>query len=144
MDGGPKNEVTFFWLEIMFCQSSAQNKLAGMYRGPMVITAIKRQDLVKFRCLITNKKLYGACESFETLKEPGTYLKTLIAADLEEFCGEDYRTFWCWKEPQEMEVLSTLAWLRFTRRHYVGLGSKVKDLAALEECSKEIPHLKLG
>ena len=30
------------------------NKVAGIYRGPMVITSIDRPDLVKVRNLITN------------------------------------------------------------------------------------------
>ena len=39
---------------------------------------------------------------------PREKIEELVAADL----NEDYRALWCRKEPQEMEVSSTLAGLR--------------------------------
>ena len=56
--GGPKNsEVTKFAAGdyvLLRYPNVPPNKLAGMYRGPMVITAIDRPDLVKVSDLITN------------------------------------------------------------------------------------------
>ena len=60
MDGGPKkSEVTKFSsgdYVLLTYLTRPPNKLAGMYRGPMVITSIDRPDLVKVRDLITNKE----------------------------------------------------------------------------------------
>jgi len=60
VDGGPKNlEVTKFAVGdyvLLTYPNRPPNKLAGMYRGPVVITVMDRQDLVKVRDLITNKE----------------------------------------------------------------------------------------
>ncbi len=58
-DGGPKNlQVTKFAAGdyvLLTYPNRPPNKLAGMYRSPMVITSMDRPDLVKVRDLITNK-----------------------------------------------------------------------------------------
>ena len=42
------------------CPFDWANKLADIYRRPMVVTSIDRPDLVKVRDLITNKESKGA------------------------------------------------------------------------------------
>ena len=60
MDGGPKNsEVTKFLAGdyvLLTYPNRPPNKLAGMYRGPIIITSIDRPDLVKVRELFTNNE----------------------------------------------------------------------------------------
>ena len=46
------------------------NKLAGMYRGPMVITAIDRRDLVKVRDVFTNKESMAHANRLRPFKHP--------------------------------------------------------------------------
>ena len=89
VDGGPKNlEVTKFAPgEANVSQSSAQ-QVAGMYRGPKVVTSIDRPDLIKVRDLITSKESMVLANRIRTFKHPKEKIETLAATDLEEFYVE--------------------------------------------------------
>ena len=54
------------------------NKLAGMYRGPMVITSMDRPDLVKVRDLITNKESMVHANRLRPFKHPKSMSKEQI------------------------------------------------------------------
>ena len=56
------------------------NKLAGMYKSPMVITSIDRPDLIKVRDLITNKEFMVHANRNRPFKHPKS---TLAATDLD-------------------------------------------------------------
>ena len=101
------------------------NKLAGMYRGPMVITVMDRPDLVKVEDLITNRESLvhaSRLRPFKHLKDMSAEkIESLVAADLDEFYVEKVIGHTgAGKNP--MEVQSSLAWIRARRRHHVGLG----------------------
>ena len=68
------------------------NKLADMYRGPMVITAMDRPDLVKVRDLITNLESMVPAKRIIPFKHPMSMpkekIETLVATDLDEFYVE--------------------------------------------------------
>jgi len=73
VDGGPKNsEVTKFSAGdyvLLTYPNRLPNKLAGMYRGPMVIS-IDRLDLVKVRDIITNKESMVHANRLRPFKHP--------------------------------------------------------------------------
>ena len=123
------------------------NKLAGMYRGPMVITSIDLPDLIKVRDLVTNKESMVHANRICPFKHPKSMpkkkIETLAATDLDEFDAEKnighsgtgknpkkwkFRVRWLGYEPEDDTMLD---W------------APVKDLAALDEYSKE-NHLNLG
>jgi len=74
VDGGPKkSEVAKFLAGdyvLLTYPNRPPNKLAGMYRGPMVITAIDHPDLVKVRDLITNKESMVHANRLRPFKHP--------------------------------------------------------------------------
>ena len=65
------------------------NKLAGMYRGPMVVTVMDRPDLVLVKDLITNRKSLVHTSRLRPFKHPKHMstekIESLVAADLDEF-----------------------------------------------------------
>ena len=96
VDDGPKNsEVTKFSAGDYVLRTYSNrppNKLAGMYRDPMIKTAIDRPDLVKVRDLITNKESVVHANRLRPFKHPKNMsreqIEALIAADLDEFYVE--------------------------------------------------------
>ena len=68
------------------------NKLAGMYRGPMIITSIDRPDLINAMDLITNKESMVHANRIRPFKHPKSIpkekIETLAATDLDEFYVE--------------------------------------------------------
>ena len=124
------------------------NKLAGMYRGSMVITVMDRPDLVKVKDLITNRKSLVHASRLRPFKHPkdmsAEKIESLVAEDLDEFYVEKiightgtgknpkrwkFRVRWRDYEPEDDTMLDWAA---------------VKDLAALDDYSKENPNLNLG
>ena len=120
------------------------NKLAGMYRGPMVITVMDRPDLVKVKDLITNRESLVHAIRLRPFKHPKDMSEKIgsLVADLDEFYVEKvigrtgknpkiwkFRVRWRRYEPEDDTMLDWAA---------------VTDLAALDEYSKENPHLNLG
>jgi len=89
---GPKNlEVTKFAsgdYVLPTYLNCPPNKLAGMYRGPMVITSIDRPDLIKVRDLITNLKSMEHANRICPFKHSKSMSKekieTFAATDLDE------------------------------------------------------------
>ena len=74
VDGGPKNlEVTKFAAGdyvLLTYPNRPPNKLAGMYGGTMVITAMDCPDLVKVRDLVTNKESVVHANLLRPFKHP--------------------------------------------------------------------------
>jgi hypothetical protein len=68
------------------------NKLAGLYRGPLVIVAIDRPDLIKVRDLISNKISLVHTDRVRPFKHPKTMTlaeaTALAAVDMDEFYVE--------------------------------------------------------
>jgi hypothetical protein len=152
VDGGRKDqEITNFSVGdyvLLTYPNRPPNKLAGMYRGPMVITAMDRPDLVKVKDLITNRESLVHASRLRPFKHPkdmsAEKIESLVAADLDEFYVEKiightgagknpkrwkFRVRWRGYEPEDDTMLDWAA---------------VKDLAALDDYSKENPHLNLG
>jgi hypothetical protein len=86
VDGGPKNlEVTKFAAGdyvLLTYPNRPPNTLAGMYRDPMVITAMDRPDLVKVRDLITNKESMVHANRIHQFKHPKSMPKEKIEGRL--------------------------------------------------------------
>ena len=61
-----------------------------MYRGPMVITAIDRPDLVKVRDLIIKREsmVYATFQASQDM--PRKEIESLVATDLDEFNVQKY------------------------------------------------------
>jgi hypothetical protein len=68
------------------------NKLAGLYRGPMIITGIDRPDLIRVNDLITNRESVVHTSPLRVFRHPKTMTMaeatTLAAVDLDEFYVE--------------------------------------------------------
>jgi hypothetical protein len=145
------SEVTKFSIGdfvLLSYPSRPPNKLAGLYRGPMIITSIDRPDIIQVRDLITNKLSMvhtSRLRAFRHPKEMTTEEAAALAAtDLDEFHvesivdhegeGKDpkkwkFRVRWLGYEPEDD------TWLKW---------SAVKDLEALDTYSQANPHLNLG
>ena len=67
----------------------APNKLAGLYRGPLVITAIERPDLIKIKDLVTNRESLVHASRLRLFQHPPDMSREemvdLAAIDLDEF-----------------------------------------------------------
>ena len=128
---------------VLLTYPNPPNKLAGMYRGPMVITSIDRLDLIKVRDLITNKESMVHANRilpFKHIKSmPKEKIETLTATDLDEFYVEKsighsgtgknpkkwkFRVRWLVYEPEDDSMLDWAA---------------VKDLAAWTSIVRRIP-----
>jgi hypothetical protein len=113
------------------------NKLAGLYRGPMVIHAIDRPDLIQVRDLTDNKISLVHASRLKVFRHPAEMTEeeaaALAAVDMDEFyvesiidhtgSGRDpkkwsYRVRWAGYEPEDD---SWLPW------------KSVKDLEALDK-----------
>ena len=68
------------------------NKLAGMYRSPMVFTVMDHPDLVKVKDLITNYESLVHASRLRPFKHPkdmsAEKIESSVAADLDEFYVE--------------------------------------------------------
>jgi hypothetical protein len=124
------------------------DKLSGLYRGPLVITAMERQDIVKVLDLVTNKTMDVHLDRLKKYHHsaeatPAEVLE-VAAADKEEYVVEKivdhreegrkpknwmFRVRWHGYEPSED------TWLPW---------KEVKDLAAMDVYSQEHPELSLG
>jgi hypothetical protein len=123
------------------------NKLSGLYRGPMVITAIERPDIMKVRDLLSNKIMSVHTSRVKPFRHPKEFnLDDAIAlamVDLDEFhvesivdhegTGKDpkrwkYRVRWTGYEPEED------TWLPW---------SSVKELSVMDEYRDTHPELKI-
>ena len=90
--GGPRDvEVTKFSAGDnvpLTYPNHSPNKLAGMYRGPRVITVMDRPDLVKVKDLITNPESLVHASRLRPFKHPKDMsvdkIESLVAADLNE------------------------------------------------------------
>jgi hypothetical protein len=73
--------------------SRPPNKLAGLYRGPMVISAIDRPDLIRVRDLITDKTSLVHTSRLVPYRHPADMTeeeaRELAAADMDEFFVEE-------------------------------------------------------
>ena len=63
-----------------------QNKLAGMYRGPIVITVMDCPDLVKVKDLFTNRESLVHASRLR----PFTHPKDMSAEMIESLVATDY------------------------------------------------------
>ena len=90
------------------------NKLAGIYRGPMAITAIDQPDLVKVRDLITNKESMvhanRICPLYRSM--PKEQIEALAATDLDEFYVEQIIGHSVTGKNPKKWKFRVLAWIR--------------------------------
>lgn len=124
------------------------NKLAGLYRGPLLVVSKERDDIVELLDLISNKKFHAHMDRimpFTTSPEVSqSQLLELAGIDLDEFVvdfivdhrenGRNHRDWeflvrWNGYEPTED------TWLPW---------SEVRNLAALDVYSQAHPELNLG
>jgi hypothetical protein len=124
------------------------NKLSGLYRGPLIVLAKERDDILDLLDLVTNKRIQVHVERlvpFETSPDvTPAQLVELAGIDVDEFVvdhiidhrenGRQHRHWeflvrWQAYEPSED---SWLPW------------RDVKDLAAMDVYSREHPELNLG
>jgi hypothetical protein len=116
------------------------NKLAGLYRGPLVITAIDRPDMIKVRDLISNKESVVHTSRLRVFRHPTEMTLeeaiALAAVDLDEFFVESIiRHTGTGKDPKRWNYL--VRWLGYEEGDDSWLRwSAVKDLAALEEYAR--------
>jgi len=90
VDGGPKNsELPKFAAGdyvLLTYPNRPPNKLAGMYRGPLVITLMDPPDLIKVRDLISNKESMVHANRIRPFKHPKSMpkekIETLASTDL--------------------------------------------------------------
>jgi hypothetical protein len=72
--------------------SRPPNKLAGLYRGPLVITAIDRPDMITVKDLISNKESVVHTSRLRVFRHPTEFTLqeaiALAAVDLDEFYVE--------------------------------------------------------
>jgi hypothetical protein len=121
--------------------SRPPNKLAGLYRGPMIISSIDRPDLIKVRDLITDKISMVHASRVIPFRHPKTLTeeeaRALAAVDMDEFYVREivehrgggtnpkkweYRVRWLGYEPEDD------TWLPY---------KSVKDLEALDKYAKD-------
>ena len=96
VDGGFRDiEVTKFSAGdyvLLTYPNHRPKKLAGMYRGPMVVMVMDHPDLVKVKDLITNRESLVHASRLRPFKHPEDMLvekiESLVAADLDEFYVE--------------------------------------------------------
>ena len=141
-DSGPIEVLGFQVGQFVLLQypNRPPNKLAGLYRGPMIITAIDRPDLIKVKDLITNRESVVHTSRLRVFRHPKNMTlaeaTALAAVDLDEFYVEKivdhqgpakrhkewkYRVRWLGYEPEDD---SWLPW------------AQVKDLSALDDYCK--------
>jgi hypothetical protein len=113
------------------------NKLAGLYRGPLVITAIDRPDMIRIKDLITNKESIVHTSRLRVFRHPKEMTLeeaiALAAVDLDEFYVEKVVSHEeKGKNPKNWKYL--VRWLGYEEGDDSWLNwSAVKDLEALEE-----------
>ena len=68
------------------------NKLAGLYRGPLIIVAIERPDIITVKDLISNKVMKVHTSRLRLFRHPANMgteeISALAAVDLDEFYVE--------------------------------------------------------
>jgi hypothetical protein len=117
--------------------SRPPNKLAGLYRGPLVTTAIDRPDMITVKDLISNKESVVHTSRLRVFRHPTEFTLqeaiALAAVDLDEFYVEKIvRHVEMGKNPKKWKYL--VRWLGYEEGDDSWLDwTAVKDLEALEE-----------
>jgi hypothetical protein len=128
--------------------SRPPNKLAGLYRGPLVIVAIDRPDLIKVRDLISNKISMVHTDRVRPFKHPKTMTlaeaTALAAVDMDEFYVE--KIVYVEKNGKNKKKWRfKIRWLGYEPDDDTWLGwDAVKNLQALDEFVEQSddPELK--
>jgi hypothetical protein len=113
------------------------NKLAGLYRGPLVITAIDRPDMITVKDLISNKESVVHTSRLRVFRHPSDFdLREAIAlasVDLDEFYVEKIvRHVEMGTNKKKWKFL--VRWLGYEEGDDSWLNwAQVKDLVALDE-----------
>jgi hypothetical protein len=117
------------------------HKLAGLYRGPMVIQSIDRPDLIKVRDLLNNKISLVHTSRLRVFNHPADMTEeeatALAAVDLDEFYVEKIVGHTgTGRNPKRMEF--KVRWLGYEPEDDTWMPWKsVKDLEALEVYARE-------
>ena len=81
--------MTKFSIGVLAYPSRPPNKLAGLYRGPMITTSIDRSEIIQVRDLITNKLSMVHTNRLRVFRHPKKMTMeedaALAATDLDEF-----------------------------------------------------------
>jgi hypothetical protein len=124
------------------------NKLAGLYRGPMIRVGIDRPDLIKVRDLISNQISLVHVSRLRPFRHPTDMTieeaMNLAAVDLDEFHVEKIVTHsGGGKDPKKWTF--RVRWVGYEEGDDTWLPwSAVKDLEALDVYSQAYPELNLG
>jgi hypothetical protein len=142
-DGSPSavpkfNEGDYVLLEY---PTRPPNKLAGLYRGPLVIHAIDRPDLIKVRDLITNKISLVHTSRLRPFRHPKTMTlaeaTALAAVDMDEFYVEKIVAVEK-NGKNKKKWRFQIRWLGYEPSDDTWVGwDAVKDLAALDEFAEQ-------
>jgi hypothetical protein len=120
--------------------SRPPNKLAGLYRGPLVITAVSRPDLITVKDLITNKESVVHASRLRVFRHPTNMtlreMQELASVDLNEYYVEKIvNHFGTSKDPKKWTYV--VRWLGYEPGDDTCLPwSSVKDLEALDEYAR--------
>jgi hypothetical protein len=124
------------------------NKLAGLYRGPLVVVAKERDDIIEVLDLVSNRHMHVHVDRLAHFEAPEGMTKSqileLAGVDSDEFVVDfivDHRQNGSNKRQWEFLV----RWKGYEPDEDTWLPwSEVKDLAALDVYSEQHPELKLG
>jgi hypothetical protein len=116
--------------------SRPPNKLAGLYRGPLVIEAIDRPDLIKIRDLTTNKISLVHTSRLRPFRHP----KSMTVAEATALAAVDMDEFYVEKIMEVNKIgknkknwLFRIRWLGYEPSDDTWVGwNAVKDLEALD------------
>jgi cleavage and polyadenylation specificity factor subunit 1 len=140
-DGGAKStEVAQFHegqYVLLEYPTRPPNKLSGLYRGPMVIHAIERPDLITLRDLTNNKLSLVHTSRIKAFRHPAEMTEeeatALAAVDMDEFYVDSIIDHtWEGKNPKKWKY--RVRWLGYEPEDDTWLPwSSIKDLEALDK-----------